>query len=230
MRLSLLSAAFGRSSFRPTKCLASCARDPHRNSRRSSCFVRYNLQNYVKLPSIERHENPLIGQTDMSKLIGVFLQLLVKNAPENETSNVESTDDMGPRPSWEANSRSVTQEFPNILWNLKVPYRVHKSPSLIPILSQMNPLHATQSYFSKIISVLSSHQRLDLSSGLFPSGFPPKPCMWFLPPHACYMPCPSHAPWVEHCNYIWQRVQVMKLLIMHFSPASCYFISLGSKL
>jgi hypothetical protein len=34
--------------------------------------------------------------------------------------------------------------------------------------------------------------------------------------HLCYMPCPSHPPWLNHSNYTWKRVQVMKLLIMQF--------------
>jgi hypothetical protein len=52
--------------------------------------------------------------------------------------------------SSEAASRSATQEIFNILWNRHVYNRVHKSPSLFPMLSQMNPVHSTPSYFSKI--------------------------------------------------------------------------------
>jgi hypothetical protein len=44
------------------------------------------------------------------------------------------------------------------------------------------------------------------------------------------MPRPSHPSWLDNSNYTWRRVQVMKLLIMQFSPTSCHFIPLRNRL
>ena len=77
-------------------------------------------------------------------------------------------------PSWEANTSWATQEIPRTLWNPKVHHRIHKRPPPVPILRQIDPLHASQLTSRWSILILSSHLRLGLPSGLLPSGFPTK--------------------------------------------------------
>jgi hypothetical protein len=55
------------------------------------------------------------------------------------------------------------------------------------------------------ILMLSSHLRLGLPSGLFPSGLPTKTF-----PHACHMSRPPHPPWFKHPNNTRWRIPAMK--------------------
>ena len=77
-------------------------------------------------------------------------------------------------PSWEAKRFAASQEIPRIVWKPNVHYRMHKCPPPVLILSQLDLVHTSTSHFLKIQLILSSHLRLGLPSGFFPSGFPTK--------------------------------------------------------
>jgi hypothetical protein len=85
-----------------------------------------------------------------------------------------------------------------------------------PEPDESSPYHP-HPVFLRSILILFSHLHLGLPSALFPYGFPLKPYMYSLLPHACYMPSPFHPPWLDNSNYTLRIVQVMKL-IMQFSP------------
>jgi hypothetical protein len=53
-------------------------------------------------------------------------------------------------PSWRAASCAAIQELPSILQNPKVQYHVHKSPPLVPILSQIKPSYLSKIHFNII--------------------------------------------------------------------------------
>jgi hypothetical protein len=139
-----------------------------------------------------------------------------KNIPYIE-ENIHSLMELSP--SWEAANCPVTWEILSILRNPKAHYSVHKSHPLVPILRQINPIHTIPSYLSKIYFNIV-HPPTSLSSQWSLTFFR------FSPIRATF---PSHPTWLNHCNYTWRRVQVMKLLIMQLSPTFYNFISLWSK-
>jgi len=97
-----------------------------------------------------------------------------------------------------ANLFSASQEIPCISWNAKVHSCIYQCPPPVPILSQINPVHAPSSHFLNIhLNILPS---MPGSSKWFLSlKFPhPNPICTSPHPYTCYMPCPSHSSLLDH--------------------------------
>jgi len=90
-------------------------------------------------------------------------------------------------PSWEANSRSPSQEIYSLIWNPKM-----------PILSQINPVYVLSPYTPKIHCDTFSFTPTSSDHNFV--------CTSLLS-HPSYMPRPSHPPWCDHHNVWWSRRQ-----------------------
>jgi hypothetical protein len=81
-------------------------------------------------------------------------------------------------PSWEANRFSASQEIPRILWNPKFHYNIHKCPPPVPILRQLDPVHAPTSH-CLVPNLMSFFIYLGPTTvSVQVRGFP---CDWFVP-------------------------------------------------
>ena len=114
-------------------------------------------------------------------------------------------------PSWEANWFSASQEIPRILWNPKVPNRIHKCPPHVPILSQLDPVHTPTSHFLKI------HLNIILPSTPGSPKWPlslrfaqQTPLYALSLPHTRYMPCPTHSSRFKRPKNIWRMFSTRK--------------------
>ena len=140
------------------------------------------------------------------------------------------THSMEQSPSWQANRFSASQEIPGILWNPKVHYRIQKCPPPVPVLSQLDPVHTPTSHFLKIhlnIILLCTPGSPKCSlSHRFPHLNPvyASPLL-----HTRYIPRPSHSSRFYQLNDNGWGVQIIKLLIVQFSPLPCYLVPFRPK-
>jgi hypothetical protein len=112
-------------------------------------------------------------------------------------------------PSWEANSRSASQETLHLLRKPKAHYRVHKSQPLVPTLTHMNafrtfPLHFPKIHSNIILLYTSKSSKLSEPFRISGQNFVRISHLT----NVLYMPHPSHN--------IWWSVQLIKFLIYAF--------------
>jgi hypothetical protein len=125
-------------------------------------IYRYNLTFNFYILSLSRclWTSSLKSLTLVS-FVGVLTYLLTKLLTYLLTHSLTHslTPSTEQSPSWEASRFLASQEIPRVLFNPMVHYRIH------------NCMPHPTSWRSILIHVLSSHLRLGLPSGLFPSGF-----------------------------------------------------------
>jgi len=129
---------------------------------------------------------------------------------------------MGLSPSWELNSSSATRGIPRNLWNRKVHNRVHNSPPLVPILSQIDPFDNLSSYFFKIHSSVSKRCTMR-HSFMYYTKNKMAPKLYFQPMSRCFIGSPpTHRIWdtarqvdVLRVNEHTQPKHIIKLYFVH---------------
>jgi len=91
-----------------------------------------------------------------------------------------------------------SQEVPCASWNPKVHYRVHNSRTLVPVLSQINPVYILPCLFRSIsILLVTSAPRSSELSTFFRFTYQNHVYCYLLP-HSCYMPCLFRLPLFSH--------------------------------
>jgi len=128
-------------------------------------------------------------------------------------------------PSWEANLFSASQEIPNIygIWSF-ITAIISARHLYISWARSIQSMPSPHLPFWRSIWIWHSYLRQSLTSGLFPSCFPTHSLH-----HRFYMSCSSHSSRFVHPNNIRWGLQIIKLLIMLFSPLPYYLASLRPK-
>ena len=89
--------------------------------------------------------------------------------------------------------------FPAFCWPPLVHYRTHKCPPPVPILSQINPVHAPTSHCQKIHRNVILPSTLGFSKWSLSLRFTQQ----YASPYACYVSSPSNSSRFDNPNNFW---------------------------
>jgi hypothetical protein len=101
-------------------------------------------------------------------------------------------------PAFYGTQRFIIAFTRSVHWPLSWATSIQSVPSHPRVLSSILILSLTYVLVFQMVSFL-----LDF----LPISYMPSSSL-----HSCYMPRPCNPPWLDHSNYTWRRVEIMKLL------------------
>jgi len=146
-------------------------------------------------------ESPQTGRLNAGFCFGFRQSLQTKPVSKITPGRLPSINNSTEQsPFLEASSSSAGHEIPCICWTPEIYYLYHSGRSLVPILSQINPIYTLPSCFSSFYLDIALLSTLRPSKLYFSSGF--RTTEFFYLTQMCHVSSSCHLPLCDHQNNI----------------------------